>query len=143
MIFEWSVSSQNRSLNLQDWPASAAWTRAQVEDHLQSQPFLGVVIKERLVALILYRELQGLLEIHYLYTDPAFRRRGLMESLLNELIRRNPASKIWLEVHCKNQGARRLYQKMGFKNNGLRPGYYADGGDGLLLERAPEALAVS
>jgi ribosomal-protein-alanine N-acetyltransferase len=54
---------------------------------------------------------------------PAFRRRGVGRALVEELLAlaRGP---VFLEVRPSNSEARKLYEKMGFIQIGLRPGYY-------------------
>ena len=41
---------------------------------------------------------------------------------------------IFLEVSNLNKEAIRLYQKLGFKKNGLRQKYYQDGSDAILYQ---------
>lgn len=59
--------------------------------------------------------------------DPAFQRRGLARELLAALIARLEARGIhtlWLEVRASNQGARALYEQLGFNEVSLRRNYY-------------------
>ena len=64
--------------------------------------------------------------------DPAFRRLGYAERLLDELIRRAHADEVvamFLEVRPSNSGALALYRKKGFSKIAKRPAYYqAKGG---------------
>ena len=58
---------------------------------------------------------------------PEFRRRGIGENLVTALIRegqRRTLSFLTLEVRVSNESARRLYSRLGFREVGLRPGYY-------------------
>lgn len=76
----------------------------------------------------------GYLETHLLNitTVPLHRRQGCARLLLEALqawSRLQGAEFLWLEVRAGNQGARALYQDMGFDQAGLRRDYYpADGG---------------
>lgn len=76
----------------------------------------------------------GYLETHLLNitTVPLHRRQGCARLLLEALqawSRLQGAEWLWLEVRAGNQGARALYEAMGFRQAGLRRGYYpADGG---------------
>ncbi len=88
-------------------------------------------------------------EIHItnLAVHPDHRREGLGRFMLGTLLehyRRRGASRVVLEVRPSNTEARRLYEAFGFRQVGLRRGYYFDTGeDALLLEadlgRAPAA----
>jgi ribosomal-protein-alanine N-acetyltransferase len=75
--------------------------------------------------------------------DPTHRQRGFGRHLLGtllELYRRNGARRAALEVRPSNHSARRLYEAFGFRQVGLRKGYYFDTGeDALLMEARFEA----
>lgn len=63
--------------------------------------------------------------------------RRLMESLIQAAISRG-AVHMDLEVRTQNQVARNLYQSMGFRQVGRRPGYYQEPkDDALILRLAP------
>jgi ribosomal-protein-alanine N-acetyltransferase len=71
--------------------------------------------------------------------DPTHRQRGLGRHLLGtllELYRRNGARRAALEVRPSNHSARRLYEAFGFRQVGLRKGYYFDTGEDALLMEA-------
>lgn len=56
-----------------------------------------------------------------------FRRKGVAASLLKELIsyaREKDMAFLTLEVRRSNLGAQALYRKCGFKEKGIRPGFY-------------------
>ena len=58
---------------------------------------------------------------------PEARRQGIAEAMIGELIRRLSASGVTslsLEVRASNAAARSLYEKLGFRQVGLRPNYY-------------------
>lgn len=65
-----------------------------------------------------------------------FRRKGIGRMLLKALIdegeKRNMLG-ITLEVHKQNIPAINLYESMGFKAEGFRPGYYADGEGAIIM----------
>lgn len=120
-------------------PVESGWSADQVISHLKNHPSHFLTNSNELMAFILYLQAGEVLEICYLETLPKFQRQGLMSFLLLELIAKFPSKKIWLDVHGENQKALGLYRKLGFKNSGLRKGYYRDGGDCLLLERRSKA----
>lgn len=76
------------------------------------------------------------LELLHLVVHPAARRRGFGGALLDELLahgRRRGLGAVYLEVRVSNEGALRLYRSRGFREEGRRRGYYADGEDALVL----------
>jgi [ribosomal protein S18]-alanine N-acetyltransferase len=62
-------------------------------------------------------------EILNLAVAPEFRRRGLATALLRQVCARHPGD-VFLEVRVSNTTARKLYQKLGFQEVGIRPNYY-------------------
>ena len=61
--------------------------------------------------------------------SPDSRGKALGEFLMNGLIAlayTKRVSRMTLEVRVSNKTAQRLYEKMGFKSAGVRPGYYVD-----------------
>ena len=76
------------------------------------------------------------LEIQNVVTAPDFRRRGYAGKLLQHVLRRaaqEKISKVFLEVRVGNIAARALYEKFRFNASGVRPKYYADNEDALLM----------
>ena len=58
---------------------------------------------------------------------PAHQRQGWARCLLDALVlwaRGQRAQSLWLEVRQSNQGARRVYERYGFQQVGLRRAYY-------------------
>ncbi|HHV50732.1 MAG TPA: ribosomal protein S18-alanine N-acetyltransferase [Clostridiales bacterium] len=58
---------------------------------------------------------------------PGYRRKGVATRLLNEVIdyaKRHDIKRLTLEVRVSNAPAIALYKKMGFKMDGIRPGFY-------------------
>ncbi len=77
-------------------------------------------------------------EVHIvtIATHPDYRRRGLSEALLVQMIeecRSQGAGLVTLEVRVTNLAAQRLYAKLGFVEVGLRRAYYHDNGEDALL----------
>jgi ribosomal-protein-alanine N-acetyltransferase len=74
---------------------------------------------------------------------PAWRRQRVGERLLLaflDLALDRHAREATLEVRLSNIGARRLYEKYGFRPVGLRPRYYSDNGeDALIMTTEPLA----
>lgn len=78
-------------------------------------------------------------EILTVATAKKFQRQGIAKTLIQEVwneIAKNPAVSLQmtrLEVRLSNLGAIELYQKLGFKQDWIRKGYYPDGEDALLM----------
>lgn len=58
----------------------------------------------------------------------------MMEYLFDAL-RESGATEMSLEVRVSNTAARRMYEKLGFVNLGIRPGYYEDNGEDAVIYR--------
>ncbi len=68
--------------------------------------------------------------------DPAWRRRGVGEQMLRELLRQataRHATTVTLEVRVSNVGAQALYRKYGFEVVGQRKAYYQDNREDALI----------
>ncbi|MEN0058428.1 MAG: GNAT family N-acetyltransferase [Bdellovibrio sp.] len=97
----------------------------------------GVVVEDRVLAFVLYRDLPAAWEISLVVTHPDFRRQNLMAELLRNIINAPSRDKeLWLEVHEENTAAQKLYEKLGFKETGRRPRYYKDGATAILYRRS-------
>ncbi len=75
----------------------------------------------------------GVQEMHLLNltVSPPWQRRGHACGLLDVLVaqcRRERSEALWLEVRPSNQRAREVYARYGFKEVGLRRGYYPAAG---------------
>lgn len=71
---------------------------------------------------------------------PSRRGRGLATRLVEELIGeagRTGHPALTLEVRASNRAALSLYRRLDFVSHGLRPGYYPDGEDAVILWRSP------
>lgn len=84
-----------------------------------------LVIEEAgsIAACAMFRITADECEIIDICVNPEFRRKGLAEKLLEELLSKG-AAKIFLEVEQDNLPAIRLYEKHGFRRIGFRKNYY-------------------
>lgn len=103
----------------------------------------GLFRESVLLAMLLFRSTSDEAEILTLVTHPDYRRQGLAEKLLVQLMETLAVSgnhSLFLEVREDNLAAQQLYKKYGFTLVGQRPGYYqlADGRvqDALVLRRS-------
>ena len=74
--------------------------------------------------------------INNVAVSPAFRRRHIAAALIEAVLRfaENAGVKgFTLEVRAGNEPARRLYEKFGFQQAGVRKGYYEDNGEDAVI----------
>lgn len=66
---------------------------------------------------------------------PHYRRQGIAEALFRQAVSQAAGicTVCYLEVRESNTAARRLYEKLGFVQNGFRPRYYHDPEEGAVL----------
>jgi ribosomal-protein-alanine N-acetyltransferase len=114
------------------------WTRDHVRSELGRETGRHLVLDDGRGAILGW--ISGdVAEIDMLAVHPSARRSGLGRRLLDAWeadVRTRGAAKVWLDVRPSNEAALRLYQRAGYRSTGRRPGYYHDGEDALLLERA-------
>ena len=68
--------------------------------------------------------------------DPDYQGRGIATTLLErlfELTRDDERCGYTLEVRVSNDGAIRLYERLGFRSSGIRRGYYTDNREDALI----------
>lgn len=114
------------------------WTNDQLTQY-SSNPqnlWIGKMENSELVATILYGSTDTAKEIFFLETHPNHLRKGHMTSLLKKFLEDLGGLEVWVDAHIRNHEALSLYNRMGFKKVGQRPGYYSDGGDSLLMTYA-------
>jgi ribosomal-protein-alanine N-acetyltransferase len=106
------------------------WTVSQYEQALTEAkpPRLILVLEaDRVLGFIVAAEIAGEWELENLAVSASAPRKGhadrLMAALLDQL-RKSVARTIYLEVRVSNRPARSLYEKWGFQQVGVRPGYY-------------------
>jgi len=68
--------------------------------------------------------------------EPRFHRRGIATMLLEQLFELTGEDErrgYTLEVRVSNEGAIKLYERLGFRGRGLRRGYYTDNREDALI----------
>lgn len=76
-------------------------------------------------------------DVQTLAVLPEYEGRGIGSGLLTELIseaRRRGAQNVLLEVRADNPRAQQLYERFGFVQIHVRPRYYRDGADALIMK---------
>jgi len=119
-------------------PAAAHWSSSHYHRALADPKYL-VLVAERgtqlfgfLVASIATLEW----ELENIAVAPTERRRGIGSELMNSLIARaqkQGASEIRQEIRASNLAAQRLWQAIGFEQEGRRNGYYREPAEDALL----------
>ncbi|NLY11342.1 MAG: ribosomal protein S18-alanine N-acetyltransferase [Firmicutes bacterium] len=67
---------------------------------------------------------------------PLYRKRGIAQQLFKEItdvVKGCGVTKLTLEVRISNFQAQQLYYKLGFSRAGIRPGYYQDNEDAVIM----------
>lgn len=68
-------------------------------------------------------------DIHNVMVDPTCRNRGIATTMLEKLLETGSECGIreyTLEVRVSNVAAIRVYEKLGFRSEGIRPGFYEE-----------------
>jgi ribosomal-protein-alanine acetyltransferase len=121
---------------------AAQWSQPQYEEVFRNpQPrrlMLALEEHSALLAFLLARVADREWEIENIAVAGPARRRGLGSRLLGEfldVVRREGAQAVFLEVRESNRPARMLYEKWAFEECGRRPGYYASPAEDAILYR--------
>ena len=116
-----------------------AWTPQQVVDELTAPGRLAsVIVEAEVVGYVVTMLTDDVLDLLRIGVHPDRRRRGLAGRLLTEALGR-PADRVLLEVSEANLEARGFYAAHGFSEIDVRPRYYRDGADALVLHWLPSA----
>ena len=109
---------------------STPWSRDSFEDMIDNEAALYMVAEDNgyIVANCGVIIAAGEGDICNVAVDPSYRKRGIAKLLLTRVM--EEASKemgvlsFTLEVRRSNTAAISLYEKLGFVNEGIRPGFY-------------------
>lgn len=117
---------------------SQPWTEANFSGELHRNITLALGLKQgrELNALCIFWVIPPEIHLLNLAVHPCCRRQGLARRLVEALTtigQRAKVKSIFLEVRPSNQPALALYKSFNFKLNGLRPNYYDDGEEAILM----------
>ena len=136
------IKHTNICLDLDQKSLKGLWTKSQWEKELTDPKRICIGIIEletkKLLGLCSAWLIIDELYITYIAVHPIHQRKGLGKFLLTDLINRSTSLKInniHLEVKDNNESAKAFYKSMGFKTVGLRPNFYEDGSNALLLNK--------
>jgi [ribosomal protein S18]-alanine N-acetyltransferase len=108
------------------------WSRGNFADSLNAGYLARKLIDEQGGWRGYFIAMPGVQEVHLLNLTvvPEQQRRGHALAMLDELVREAlalDARRLWLEVRISNERAQALYRRYGFRDVGLRRGYYPAG----------------
>ncbi len=103
--------------------------RGEIQNRHISFPYVIVHSQEKkVIGYIIFWQVKDEVQINNIAIHPDFRRKGLGEAVMRkvlELVRRENAQFVFLEVRPSNAAAFSLYKKLGFKVLGIRKDYYS------------------
>ena len=127
------------------------WTHGNFSDSLNSGYEMQMLVggQDSPELLGYFVAMKGVDEVHLLNITvaPAYQLQGWGRLILDALAlwsRGEGVQWLWLEVRASNLHAKALYTRYGFREVGLRKGYYPDGGTSLLgLPAREDAVVMS
>ncbi len=132
----WS-QPQYEALFLSQGPQGRAENLAWVLEHAHTRSApSGTIISVEVAAFLIAHRVDDEWELQNLAVVANERRQGLGTLLLRQLIaqaKQQKGSRVWSEVRESNRTARALYSKLGFKETGLRKGYYSNPPEDAIL----------
>lgn len=98
--------------------------------------YIVAKVKERIIGYAGVWLIAGEGHVTNVAVHPDFRKLGIGRRLLatlEELIRSRNGDRLTLEVRVTNVWAQHLYRSLGFRNTGLRKGYYRDNNEDAVI----------
>ncbi|WP_294439042.1 tRNA (adenosine(37)-N6)-threonylcarbamoyltransferase complex transferase subunit TsaD [uncultured Slackia sp.] len=117
---------------------SDAWAATLVADELprKDRTWWAAYDGKKLVGYCGGWIVDGQVQILKIATDPAYRRRGIARELIGLVAsdaRDLGATEMTLEVRLSNEGAQAFYENLGLARIGVRPRYYSDREDAVIM----------
>lgn len=108
---------------------SMPWSEQSFASELDSENsiFASALDGEKVCGFAVVRYCLDEGELFNISVDKAVQNAGIGSSLMRfvlEEVEKREVNTIFLEARCSNMSARHLYEKFGFKNIGIRKGYY-------------------
>jgi ribosomal-protein-alanine N-acetyltransferase len=137
-----AMADLDEILTIENSSFSKPWPRAVFMRELQIPISRNLVATVRtdthdgIAGYVTYWVVAGEVQVHKICVREDFRKSGVASSLMAEMIRislREGIALCNLEVSRSNEGAKRLYEKFGFKVIDIRPQYYAESGDDAMI----------
>ena len=92
------------------------------------------VLDSKLIGYLFGWHIEDEFHINNIAVHEKFRRFGVAQNMIHNVIVEFMLKNIFLEVSRLNSNAILLYKKLGFKKNGIRKKYYSDGSDAILYK---------
>ncbi|MEE8240212.1 MAG: ribosomal protein S18-alanine N-acetyltransferase [Nitrospirales bacterium] len=131
-------------LQIEQSSFSAPWSRKMMQAELDGNPFAFFTVGRKaegldLVGYICYWVVFEELRVMTLAVDQTARRQGIATVLVESMLgaaRTRGARRAVLEVRASNEAALNLYNRFGFRQVGVRAGYYRQPvEDAIVMER--------
>ena len=121
------------------------WSLKAFESELENPIafYFGAIAEGEVIGYCGYWWTFGEAQITNVAVAPEFRQKGIASSLMDEMInhcREMDVFSITLEVRVSNNAAISMYEKYGFERVGLRPKYYNNKEDALLMTKEIEKV---
>lgn len=116
-----------------------AWPLQMFFDELSQPETRRYVVAEVAGQIVAYAGLmciEPIADVQTIAVVPEFEGKGIGSAILTELVeeaRRRRAADVLLEVRADNPRAQQLYLRFGFEQIHVRPRYYRDGTDALIM----------
>ena len=116
------------------------WSESSITSELNNPLSLWLVAEEDgcVLGYIGSQTEMGEADMMNVAVHPEYRRRGIAQALVNGLIdalRCNDVTSLTLEVRATNEPAKRMYEKLGFQQVGVRKNYYRHPREDALILR--------
>ena len=155
LAFESAASSHlEQILNIEQEAFSAPWTRAMFKAEIKGNPFSRLFVAvpidnqgetKEIIGYLCYWIVFEELRLLNLAVRPSWRRQGVARRFVQYAIHdawTQGAERALLEVRASNRVAQNLYDHLGFREYGVRTGYYITPDEDAILMRL-EPLELS
>ncbi|WP_434282700.1 ribosomal protein S18-alanine N-acetyltransferase [Clostridium botulinum] len=140
IVLPFSLEHIDGVMEIDNLSFSVPWSRNSYETELKNKFAKYIVVLNKETNKVLGFSGMWLIidECHItnIAVHPNYRGLGIGNILMNEIIdicKEHNITGITLEVRESNTAAKNLYYKYGFKDSGIRKGYYADNNENALL----------
>lgn len=120
---------------------SDPWNREMFLESLEDDNcyFIGIDDEGKIIAYSIFLCLKNIeAQVLSIATSKEYQRRGLAKMLFEKSLEHAKNLRIFeytLEVRKSNAPAIALYKSLGFDDEGIRPAYYSDGEDAIIMWR--------